>query len=114
MIELHQASGIAENAITKLQPGLMMLISKNYKARIQLSFKTSAHKSTLIAKSIYAALNADTKFSSDSGAITRISIHIPNLFIEIEADDISSLRATTNSYLRLANVSYKCTASLTV
>ena len=31
-----------------------------------------------------------------------------NVFIEIESDDIPSLRANINSYLRLANASYKC------
>ena len=31
-----------------------------------------------------------------------------NAFIEIESYDIPSLRASINSYLRLANASYKC------
>jgi transcription factor Pcc1 len=31
-----------------------------------------------------------------------------NVFIEIESDDIPSLRASINSYLRLADASYKC------
>ncbi len=31
-----------------------------------------------------------------------------NVFIEIESDDIPSLRASINSYLRLTNASYKC------
>ena len=31
-----------------------------------------------------------------------------NVFIEIRLDDIPSLRASINSYLRLANASYKC------
>ncbi|MGI8832144.1 MAG: KEOPS complex subunit Pcc1 [Nitrososphaeraceae archaeon] len=34
-----------------------------------------------------------------------------NVFIEIESDDISSLRASINSYLRLADASYKCIQS---
>ena len=88
----------------------MISISKNYRARIQISFKARAHKSTLIAKSMYSALNPDTKVSSDSEAI-RISVHVNNLFIEIEADNIASLRAMINSYLLLINVSYKCIAS---
>ena len=111
MIESHQAYGIAQNANTKLLLGHTMSTSKNYKARIQISFEAPAHKSTLIAKSIYSALNPDTKVSSDSEAITRISVHVNNLFIEIEADNIASLRAMINSYLRLINVSYKCIAS---
>jgi tRNA threonylcarbamoyladenosine modification (KEOPS) complex Pcc1 subunit len=31
-----------------------------------------------------------------------------NVFIEIKSDDIPSLRASINSYLRLADASYKC------
>ena len=31
-----------------------------------------------------------------------------DVFIEIESNDIPSLRASINSYLRLANASYKC------
>jgi hypothetical protein len=31
-----------------------------------------------------------------------------NVFIEIKSDDIPFLRASINSYLRLANASYKC------
>jgi tRNA threonylcarbamoyladenosine modification (KEOPS) complex Pcc1 subunit len=110
LIESLQVYGVAQNANTKLQLGLMISISKSYKARIQISFKARAHKSTLIAKSIYSALNPDTK-ASDSEAMTRISVHGNNLFIEIEADNIASLRAMINSYLRLINVSYKCIAS---
>jgi tRNA threonylcarbamoyladenosine modification (KEOPS) complex Pcc1 subunit len=109
LIESHQVYGIAQNANTKLQLGLMMSILKNYKARIQISFE--AHKSTLIAKSIYSALNPDIKISSDSGAKTKISVHVSNLVIEIETDDIPSLRAIVNSYLRLVNASYKCIVS---
>ena len=111
MIESHQVYGIARNANTKLQLGLMMSILKNYKARIQISFEAPAHKSTLIAKSIYSALTPDTKISFDSGAITRISVHIRSLSIEIGTDDIPSLRAIVNSYLRLVNTSYKCIVS---
>ena len=111
MIESRQAYGIAQNADTKLLLGHMMSILKNYKARIQISFEAPVHKSTLIAKSIYSALDPDTKVSFDSGAITRISVHIRNLSIEIETDDIPSLRAIVNSYLRLVNTSYKCIVS---
>ena len=88
-----------------------MLMLKNYKARIQISFKAPVYRSSLIAKSIYSALNPDTKFSSDSGLRARISVDISNVFIEIETNDIPSLRAAINSYLRLANASYRCIAN---
>lgn len=105
---MRQAYGIAQNAITRLQAALMTLTSKNYKARIQISFEAPTGKSTLIAKSIYSALDPEIRHYSDSGATTRISITTPDLLIEIESEDIPKLRALVNSYLRLVNVAYKC------
>jgi tRNA threonylcarbamoyladenosine modification (KEOPS) complex Pcc1 subunit len=86
----------------------MTLISKNYKARIQISFKAPISKSTLIAKSIHSALDPEIRHSYDSGVVTRISISVPDLLIEVESDDVPKLRAIINSYLRLANAAYKC------
>lgn len=105
---MRQAYGIAQNAITRLQAALMTLTSKNYKARIQISFEAPTGKSTLIAKSIYSALDPEIRHYSDSGATTRISTSIPDLLIEVESEDIPKLRALVNSYLRLVNVAYKC------
>lgn len=105
---MRQAYGIAQNAITRLQAALMTLTSKNYKARIQISFEAPTGKSTLIAKSIYSALDPEIRHYSDSGATTRISITTPDLLIEVESEDIPKLRALVNSYLRLVNVAYKC------
>ena len=86
----------------------MTLTSRNYKARIQISFEAPTGKSTLIAKSIYSALDPEIRHYSDSGATTRISITTPDLLIEVESDDIPKLRAIINSYLRLVNAAYKC------
>ena len=105
---MRQAYGIAQNAITRLQAALMILTSRNYKARIQISFEAPTGKSTLIAKSIYSALDPEIRHYSDSGATTRISITTPDLLIEVESEDIPKLRALVNSYLRLVNVAYKC------
>ena len=85
----------------------MMSISKNYKARIQISFEAPAHKSTLIAKSIYSALNPEIKSSPDPVARTGACVYNSNLYIDMETDDVPNLRAIINSYLRLANASYK-------
>ena len=106
-IELHQVYGIVQNAITKLQLGRTMSTSKNCKAKIQISFKTSTSKSNLIVKSIYSALNPDIKSSPDPGVKTGACVYNSNLHIEIETNDVPSLRAIINSYLRLANASYK-------
>ena len=86
----------------------MTLTSRNYKARIQISFEAPTGKSTLIAKSIYSAVDPEIRYSSDSGVVTRISINVHDLLIEVESEDIPKLRALVNSYLRLVNVAYKC------
>jgi tRNA threonylcarbamoyladenosine modification (KEOPS) complex Pcc1 subunit len=108
LTELRQAYGIAQNAITRLQVALTTLISKNYKARIQISFKAPIGKSTLIVKSIHSALDPEIRHSYDSGVIIRISINVPDLLIEVESDDVPRLRAIINSYLRLVSAAYKC------
>lgn len=87
----------------------MTSILKNYKASMQISFKNkpiSIRRS--IAKCICSALKPDTKISSGSREKIKISSDVSNVFIEIESDNIPSLRATINSYLRLINTSYKC------
>ena len=109
-IELHQVYGIVQNAITKLQLGRMMSTSKNCKAKIQISFKTSTSKSSLIVKSIYSALNPDIKSSPEPVVRTGACVYNSNLYIEMETSDVTSLRAVINSYLRLANASYKSIA----
>jgi tRNA threonylcarbamoyladenosine modification (KEOPS) complex Pcc1 subunit len=40
--------------------------------------------------------------------IPEISIKSSKVIYKIETDDIASLRASINSYLRLADASYKC------
>jgi tRNA threonylcarbamoyladenosine modification (KEOPS) complex Pcc1 subunit len=109
-IELHQVYGVVQNAITKLQLGRTMSTSKNCKARIQISFKTSTSKSSLIVKSIYSALNPEIKSSSDLVARIGACVYNSNLYIDMETDDVPNLRAIINSYLRLANASYKSIA----
>jgi tRNA threonylcarbamoyladenosine modification (KEOPS) complex Pcc1 subunit len=47
--------------------------------------------------------------SADLGIEVRVtSDDKSNVFIDIESNDISSLRAIINSYLRLADASYRC------
>ena len=108
-IELHQVYGIVQNAITKLQLGHTMSTSKSCKARIQISFKRSTSKSSLIVKSIYSALNPDIKSSPDPVVRTGACLY-NSLYIDMETNDVPSLRALINSYLRLANASYKSIA----
>lgn len=80
-------------------------------------------ESGLLAKSIYAAIGADTKMcyhdAAASGSKTKITITKDeetnsSLLLELETPDIAALRAAINSYLRLINASLRiCEASVT-
>jgi tRNA threonylcarbamoyladenosine modification (KEOPS) complex Pcc1 subunit len=108
-VGLHRVSGIVENAVIKLQLEHMTSIPKNFKASMQISFKnTSVSTHSPIAKCICSALKPDIDPSSYSREKIKISSDSSNVFIEIWADNIPSLRANINSYLRLINTSYKC------
>ena len=105
---------------------------KNCIAKIRLSFEkkgTGLKKTDIgsannvknrsssysIAQSVSVALNPPRTFSSSSADSTDFDANVrvssdeqSNVFIEIESDDIPSLRASINSYLRLADASCKC------
>jgi tRNA threonylcarbamoyladenosine modification (KEOPS) complex Pcc1 subunit len=104
---------------------------KNCIAKIRLSFEkkgTGPKKTDIgsadnvknrsssysIAQSVSVALKPMRLSSSsadplDFDANVRVSSdEKSNVFIEIESDDIPSLRASINSYLRLADASCKC------
>jgi tRNA threonylcarbamoyladenosine modification (KEOPS) complex Pcc1 subunit len=81
----------------------MTLNSKSYKARITVSTKSSR-----IAASICHALAPDLRLMPASDCIPEISIKSSKVIYKIETSDIASLRASVNSYLRLADASYKC------
>ena len=116
--------GTAENAATKLQRGPMMSLPTNCKAQIEISFKSiMLSESGLLARSIYAAIGADTKMcyrdDAASGSETKITLTKDentnsSISLEVETPDIAALRAAINSYLRLINASLKiCEASVT-
>jgi tRNA threonylcarbamoyladenosine modification (KEOPS) complex Pcc1 subunit len=110
--------GTAENAVTKLQREPMMSLPTNWKSQIEISFKpTMNSESGLLAKSIYAAIGADTKMRYLDASETKITLTKDentnySILLEVETPDISALRAAINSYLRLINASLKiCEAS---
>ena len=87
----------------------MTSILKNYKASVQISFKNKPVSiRSSIAKCICSALKPETELLSYSREKIKISSDSSNVFIEIWADNIPSLRANINSYLRLIDTSYKC------
>lgn len=104
--------GTVVNAATKLQRVPMMSKPTNCKAQIEISFKSiNLPESGLLAKSIFAAIAADTKVQCPASEtiITIINDYDKNssISLELESSEISALRATINSYLRLINASLK-------
>ena len=121
-IESHQVFGTALNAATKLRQGPMMSIPANCKAQIEISFKSVMLPGPgNLAKSIYAAISADTKSheAQASGSETKITLvndagTNSSILLELESPDIPALRAAINSYLKLIDASLKiCKESVT-
>ena len=81
----------------------MTLILKSCRAKIKVSVK-----SRRVAASIRNALAPDLKRLPKTEGRAEISLKNSDVIFTIETGDISSLRASINSYLRLADASYKC------
>jgi tRNA threonylcarbamoyladenosine modification (KEOPS) complex Pcc1 subunit len=119
-----------EKATTKLNrkrgsksPKFMCSHSKSFSDNSALEHRKSSH--SRIAQSVSIALKPPTTLSSGTHSSSLTSRVNPsnldintkvsydnnsNVFIEIESDNIPSLRASINSYLRLADASYRCIA----
>jgi tRNA threonylcarbamoyladenosine modification (KEOPS) complex Pcc1 subunit len=112
---LRQVFGTVANAATKLQRVPMKSKLTNCKAQIEISFKSiNQSESGLLAKSILAAIAADTK--AYETIITNISGYDTNsnISLELVSSEIPELRAAINSYLRLINASLKiCEMTMT-
>lgn len=77
---------------------------KSYRARIRVSAK-----SRRAATSIRDALEPDLKRLPKADGRAEISLKNSDVIFTIETNDIASLRASVNSYIRLADASYRCT-----
>lgn len=106
--------GTVVNAATKLQLVPMMSKPTNCKAQIEISFKsTNLSESGLLARSLFAAIAADTKMQCPASAcetiVTIMNDYNKNssLSLELESSEIPALRAAINSYLRLIYASLK-------
>lgn len=73
--------------------------------------RVSAGKRTAVARSIYCALAPDMPKLRGKGERLAISQKGSSVIFKIETDDIASLRANVNSYLRLVDASYRCIES---
>ena len=106
-------------------PKFMCRHSKSLSDISALVHRRASH--SRIAQSVSIALKPPMTFCSSSGAplssptlranLSNLDINTKvscddnsNVFIEIESDDIPSLRAGINSYLLLADASYRCIA----
>lgn len=76
---------------------------KNCRARIRISAK-----SRRAAASIRDALAPDLNHLPKTEGRAEISLKNSNVIFDIESPDIASLRASVNSFIRLANASYNC------
>lgn len=76
----------------------------NCRARIRISAK-----SRRAAASIYDALAPDLKRLPKTEGRAEISLINSDVIFDIETRDVASLRASVNSYIRLADASYKLT-----
>ncbi|HJS68982.1 MAG TPA: KEOPS complex subunit Pcc1 [Nitrososphaera sp.] len=83
------------------------MTSKSYRARIELSAK-----SRRVATSIRDALAPDLKRLPKTEGRAEISLKNSDVIFTIETNDIASLRASVNSYLRLADASYRCITAI--
>jgi tRNA threonylcarbamoyladenosine modification (KEOPS) complex Pcc1 subunit len=99
----QQGYGIALSATARSPQGHMTLNLKSYKARIKVS-PTSKRKALALCQ----ALAPDIRLPPSSDARAEIFLKNSEVIFRIETNDIASMRATMNSYLRLADASYKC------
>lgn len=77
---------------------------KNCRAKIRVSAKSSR-----TAASIRDALAPDIRRLPKTEGRAEISLKGSEIIFDIETPDIASLRASVNSYIRLADASYRCT-----
>jgi tRNA threonylcarbamoyladenosine modification (KEOPS) complex Pcc1 subunit len=101
----QQAYGIALSVSSRLHQARMTLTLKNCRARVRLSTKSKR-----IAASISAALAPDLSRlpKGDESDSTEICLDGYDVLFNTKTDDIATLRASINSYLRLADTSYRC------
>jgi tRNA threonylcarbamoyladenosine modification (KEOPS) complex Pcc1 subunit len=76
----------------------------NCRARIRISAK-----SRRAAASIRDALAPDLKRLPKTEGRAEISLKNSDVIFDIDTPDVASLRASVNSYIRLADASYKLT-----
>ncbi|MGH9878544.1 MAG: KEOPS complex subunit Pcc1 [Nitrososphaerales archaeon] len=79
----------------------MILSQRRFNATIEITAGNSAD-------AIYSALKPDVKSSPQRQLDASIALNNITISIEISSDDLSHLRASLNSYLRLARAASDC------
>ncbi|MGH9950581.1 MAG: KEOPS complex subunit Pcc1 [Nitrososphaeraceae archaeon] len=80
----------------------MILASKPCRSEIRFFFHRNNQSARPVAEAAFIALRPDTTyFSKDYSSMSEIFLDDQIITIRVEANDIPSLRATLNSYLRL-------------
>ena len=81
----------------------MTLTLKGCKSEIKVSAKSKE-----IAAAVYHALAPDLSLMSKTECRAETCLENSKFVFRIETNDIATLRANINSYLRLAEASYNC------
>jgi len=83
------------------------LSQRRFNATIEIRAKDSAN-------AIYSALKPDVKSSPERQVSADIRLNDDEIYINISSNDLSHLRASLNSYLRLARAASSCLDATTV
>ena len=81
----------------------MTLTLKNCTARILTRFRTYKQ-----AYAVFAAVRPEIVKLDRSQVGASIRLDVNTLVFEAKSDNLAALRASVNSYLRLADASYRC------
>jgi tRNA threonylcarbamoyladenosine modification (KEOPS) complex Pcc1 subunit len=99
----QQGYGTALSVIARSLQGHLTLNLKSYKARIRVSTRSKR-----VAAGIFHALAPDLRHMSSTSYRAEIFLRNSQVILKIQTSDTASMRASINSYLRLADASYKC------
>jgi len=71
-------------------------------------FSASIELATINAETVFSAVQPDIKGFADEHSTSSIKLIGAKILIDIESDDLSHLRASLNSYLRLMETAINC------
>jgi tRNA threonylcarbamoyladenosine modification (KEOPS) complex Pcc1 subunit len=80
----------------------MTLTSQRCRAKVKVKVKGQ------IAKAICSALAPDLKKLEQENERLQLRVSGPLLIFSVQTDDLASLRANLNSYLRLLDMAHRC------